>query len=123
MSHLKEIADEKNKVILSQKLERELRTLGIIIRDADGFLREPDAIITDLRVAMVVFGMVQHSIGANCAKRSMSAAEFLRQTERIEFIYSDARDPFLDAVRNGEFEKAVAIVEAWAREHPERSEE
>lgn len=57
--------------------------------------------------------------------QEMSAREYETVLDRMEDSVDgfEVKELWNEAISHGFIEKAVAIVEKWAREHPERSEE
>lgn len=55
--------------------------------------------------------------------REMSAREYAKAINRVFYLGDDAYGEWADAMDEGNEDKAVAILEAWAREHSEERSE
>jgi hypothetical protein len=52
--------------------------------------------------------------------QEMSAREYEKAIDRAFYSADDAWGEWADAIDEGNKDKAVAIIEKWAREHPEK---
>ena len=60
---------------------------------------------------------------APAVPHEMTAREYEKALDRAFHSDDDAYGEWADAIDEGNKDKAVAIIEKWAQEHPERSEE
>jgi len=60
---------------------------------------------------------------APAVPQEMSAVEFMKVIEWLDYYDHEAYQRYAWRKMQHDYAGAVAIVEAWAKEHPERSEE